>query len=106
MDSFCGILRQQVSYEKSCVYVSKNVGHVVANQLANVCGSPLTADLGKYLGVPLIHSRVNRRTYTYLVDRVKNRLTAWKSRSLSLAGRLTLIKSVTSLYSGVCYANC
>lgn len=95
MDSFCSISGQKVSYEKSCAFVSSNVGYNVAKQLTDICGSPLTSDLGKYLGVPLIHRRVNNCTYQYLVDKVANRLAAWKSRTLSLAGRLTLIKSVT-----------
>lgn len=68
MDSFCNISAQKVSYKKSYVYVSKNVGHVMANHLVNVCWSPLTADLGKYLGVPLMYGKVNQRTYSYLVD--------------------------------------
>lgn len=44
----------------------------------------------------LIHDRINKRTYSYLVDQVASNLTAWKSKSLSLAGRVTLIKAVTS----------
>lgn len=96
VDSFCEISGQRVSYEKSCVYVSSNIGRMVANQLADMCGSPLTSDLGKYLGVPLIHKRITRNTYNYLLDKVSTRLASWKARTLSLAGRLTLIKSVTS----------
>lgn len=46
MDSFCSISGQKVSYEKSCVFVSSNVGYNIAKQLVDTCGSPLTSDLG------------------------------------------------------------
>ncbi|XP_004306074.1 PREDICTED: putative ribonuclease H protein At1g65750-like [Fragaria vesca subsp. vesca] len=61
-----------------------------------MCGSPLTNDLGKYLGMPLIHSRVNKHTYDGIFDQVQSRLSSWKSKVLSMAGRLTLIQSVSS----------
>ncbi|CAL9021082.1 unnamed protein product, partial [Prunus brigantina] len=53
-------------------------------------------DLGKYLGLPLLHSRVTKGTYNGLLDKVQNRLAAWKRKCLSLAGRATLIQAVTS----------
>ena len=59
-------------------------------------GSPLTKDFGKYLGVPLIHTRVTNHTYRDLMEKIQKRLAAWKSESLSLARRVTLIKSVTA----------
>ena len=51
---------------------------------------------GNYLEV-LIHStRVNRQTYNYLFDKIKRKLSSWKANQLSLAGRTTLVHSVTS----------
>ncbi|KAL5831020.1 hypothetical protein ACOSQ4_016374 [Xanthoceras sorbifolium] len=64
--------------------------------MAHICDSPSTKDLGKNLGVPLIHSRINNRTYIEIVDKTLKRLTSWKSATLSFAGRITLIKAVTS----------
>lgn len=46
--------------------------------------------------MPLIHSRITNRTYAGLVDKVSNRLASWKSKHLSMAGRLTLVQAVTS----------
>lgn len=43
-----------------------------------------------------IHGRITKRTYAGLLNRVKDKLASWKSRTLSLAGRLTLIKVVNS----------
>ncbi|KAL6199614.1 hypothetical protein ACLB2K_029398 [Fragaria x ananassa] len=54
------------------------------------------SDLGVYLGMPLIHSRVFASAYANLVDKVQSRLASWKSKTLNMAGRLTLIQSVAS----------
>ncbi|GJT94359.1 hypothetical protein Tco_1089877 [Tanacetum coccineum] len=48
----------------------------------------------KYLGVPLISSRLFKSYCSPLVDKVKMRLSNWKNKTLSFAGRLQLIKFV------------
>ncbi|XP_071714357.1 uncharacterized protein [Rutidosis leptorrhynchoides] len=50
----------------------------------------------KYLGVPLISSRLYYRDCKVLVDNVRNRVENWKNRFLSFAGRLQLLCSVLS----------
>ena len=96
LDEFCNLSGQQVSFAKSRISCSNNITEAEARRIVSMCGSPLTKNLGKYLGVPLIHGRVNNHTYYELVDKTQKRLAAWKSDSLSLAGRVTLIKAVTS----------
>ncbi|GJR07829.1 hypothetical protein Tco_0790481 [Tanacetum coccineum] len=48
----------------------------------------------KYLGVPLVSSRLLIRDCVELIDRVQLRIQDWKNKSLSAAGRLQLIRSV------------
>ncbi|XP_024190144.1 uncharacterized protein LOC112194121 [Rosa chinensis] len=96
MDLFCSISGQSVNFEKSKIYCSPNVRTNLARAISGICGSPLTKDLGKYLGVPLLHSRVTKLTYSEMIDKVHGRLCGWKSKTLSMAGRLTLINSVTA----------
>lgn len=50
----------------------------------------------RYLGVPLISSRLFTSDCKILVEKVKNRIDDWKNKSLSFAGRLQLIVSVLS----------
>ncbi|GJU06895.1 homeodomain-like protein [Tanacetum coccineum] len=50
----------------------------------------------KYLGVPLISSRLLNRDCKVLVERARNRIGDWKNKSLPFAGRLQLCKSVIS----------
>ncbi|KAL6145062.1 hypothetical protein ACLB2K_055750 [Fragaria x ananassa] len=49
LDNFCALSRHTVSFEKSLVFCSPNTSNSTASLISNVCGSPLTCDLGKYL---------------------------------------------------------
>lgn len=50
--------------------------------------------MGKYLGIPIFHERVNKNTFQFVLDKVNQCLSSWKAKTLSLAGRVTLTKSV------------
>ncbi|GJU82334.1 hypothetical protein Tco_1284699 [Tanacetum coccineum] len=50
----------------------------------------------KYLGVPLISSRLIFRDCKELIEKVQHRIQDWKNKSLSAAGRLQLVQSVIS----------
>ncbi|KAK2638500.1 hypothetical protein Ddye_026295 [Dipteronia dyeriana] len=96
LDIFCDLSRQQVSYPKSRIFFSNNVKKSDAWLIARTCDSLLTNDLGRYLGIPLNHGRISSKTYKEIVEKTQKRLATWKSDSLSLAGRATLIKVMTS----------
>ncbi|GJU34638.1 uncharacterized protein Tco_1182992 [Tanacetum coccineum] len=48
----------------------------------------------KYLGVPLVSSRLAYKDCKELVEKVQNRINNWKNKFLSFVGRLQLIQSV------------
>jgi hypothetical protein len=50
----------------------------------------------KYLGVPLVTTRLIFRDCRELVEKLANRINDWRNKSLSFAGRLQLIQSVLS----------
>ncbi|GJV62250.1 putative RNA-directed DNA polymerase, eukaryota, reverse transcriptase zinc-binding domain protein [Tanacetum coccineum] len=50
----------------------------------------------RYLGVPLISSRLLFRDCKILVEKLESRVNDWRNKFLSLAGRLQLIRSVLS----------
>jgi len=50
----------------------------------------------RYLGVPLISTRLLYRDCKILVEKLEARIQNWKNKSLSFAGRLQLIRSVLS----------
>ncbi|XP_061367828.1 uncharacterized protein LOC133310843 [Gastrolobium bilobum] len=85
---------QNISLDKTRVFFSKNVGFNKSKEISECLGIRSTPNLGKYLGVYLNHSRVTKASFGHVMDRVKSRLSSWNAKSLSLAGRLTLVKSV------------
>ncbi|XP_016675259.1 uncharacterized protein [Gossypium hirsutum] len=52
------------------------------------------SNLGLYLGVPLFYERVTNYTLHFVVDKVRNKLSSWDARQLSLVGRVTLAQSI------------
>lgn len=94
LDLFCRCSGQKVSESKTHIFFSKNVDSVIKNRICHVSGFQVTNDLGKYLGVPILHEKVNRRSFQFILDKVDQRLSNWKVKTLSFAGRLTLTKSV------------
>lgn len=93
---FCGASGQKVSLAKSTVYFSNNTPHDARLEVCEKLGMEETADLGMYLGMPTLASRVTRDTFAHLCDKVDRRLAGWKTKHLSLAGRITLAKSTMS----------
>lgn len=93
LEVYCNYSGQKVNLQKSAVNFSNNVKNDIVDTLSNVLGMPYTKNIGNYLGIPIIHSRVQKKAYTYLVDKVRRKLTSWKARTLCFAGRVTLAQS-------------
>lgn len=55
-------------------------------------GFSFVDDLGKYLGVLLLHRRVTKSTVQYIISNMRQKLAGWKAKTLSLADRLNLQK--------------
>lgn len=90
------------------MFCSPNSRSCIADGISRICGSPLTDDLGKYVGMPLIHSRVNKHTYAGLLDKIQCRLSSWKSKTSNMAGRLLsfILLLFQFLYTLCKVANC
>ncbi|KAG7555110.1 Reverse transcriptase domain [Arabidopsis suecica] len=94
LERFCVASGQKVSLEKSKIFFSDNVHRDLAKLISDASGIQSTRELGKYLGMPILHKRINKDTYGEILERMSSRLAGWKGRFLSFAGRLTLTKSV------------
>ncbi|QHO13640.1 Putative ribonuclease H protein [Arachis hypogaea] len=96
LEAFCSSSGQKVSNEKKRAFFSNNMGNNVRSQISSILKFPRTDDLGKYLGVPLLHSKVSKNTYSDIINNITSRLDSCKATSLYLARRTTLVKSVLS----------
>jgi hypothetical protein len=93
MDNFCHASSQKINLSKSKVFFSNNLQVALANDISNILGVDETQDLGKYLGVPMLHQRINKNSLSFILDRMKEKLSNWKADSLSFAGRIALAQS-------------
>ncbi|KAL6567965.1 hypothetical protein OROGR_001633 [Orobanche gracilis] len=96
LNVFCGASGLKLSLPKSKVYFSNPGSHGLKREVCHILGFGQTSYLGRYLGVNLTHGRLKAEDFRDLIDRVVARLAGWKSKLLSLAGRNTLIQSVTA----------
>ncbi|GKV52575.1 hypothetical protein SLEP1_g59152 [Rubroshorea leprosula] len=96
LNSFAGCSGLVLNLNKSKLFLSPNIQSVVANSFSAKCNIPLSANLGKYLGVPILHKRKTGSDYRFILEKIQSKLAGWKKSLLSLAGRKTLIQSVTS----------
>lgn len=85
-----------LSVNKSKLFITKNASRQLRQLVARTLGFQLTSDLGKDLGLPLLHTRSSVSSFSYLVDNLTNKLAAWKSSHLPMVGRVVLAKSTLS----------
>lgn len=78
--------------KSSQIYVSISIQD--RDLLRGITGFSLGLLPMKYLGVPLIASKLIYQDYAPILDRMRKWLAGWKTRPLSYANRLTLIKLV------------
>ncbi|KAG7540165.1 Ribonuclease H domain [Arabidopsis thaliana x Arabidopsis arenosa] len=96
LERFCVASGQKVSLEKSKIFFSENVSRDLERVISAESGIKSTRDLGKYLGMPVLQKRINKETFGDVLEKVSSRLSGWKGKCLSFAGRLTLTKAVLS----------
>ena len=86
----------QVNKKKSVVFLA-GMNDSVKATLLHMTGFSMGSLPMKYLGLPLISSRLSHSNCQPLLDKIMAKIQSWTSRSLSFAGRQQLISSF--LYS-------
>ncbi|KAK3212581.1 hypothetical protein Dsin_017287 [Dipteronia sinensis] len=97
LDEFSLLSGLHANHAKSNIFTSE-VSHTINQQLINLFGYTVGSLSIRYLGIPIISSRLRLRDCSPLMDKVSGRLASLLNRGLSYAGLLQLIVSVlTSL---------
>lgn len=53
----------------------------------------MTTNIGRYMGIPIVIGRKGKVGFTFLVEKIRNKLSGWKASTLSQAGRISLAQS-------------
>ena len=85
----------KVNFNKSMLF-GVNVNESWLHEAASVMSCKHGCLPFLYLGLPIGGDPWKLQFWYMLVDRIRNRLSGWKCRNLSLGGRLVLLKSVMS----------
>lgn len=94
LQTFCYFFGQKVNVSKSQNFFSANTPNDIVNGICNRLGFNMVDNLGIYLGMPLLHNRMGVGTFNFLVDEVRQRLSGWEVRKLSMVRRISLVHSI------------
>jgi hypothetical protein len=96
LDLFCQASGQKINSQKTQIFFSKNVDNQLRDDILLHIGFSHVNSFGRYLGANLTTGRSTRGHFKHIVQKIQNKLSRWKQQCLSLAGRITLSKSVIS----------
>ncbi|CAL1381267.1 unnamed protein product [Linum trigynum] len=83
-----------VNFQKSAVSFSGNVRMHQKLMVSGTLQMTMVEKHEKYLGLPTVVGRSKKEIFNGLKDRIRKKLKEWKEKTLSVAGRETLIRSV------------
>jgi hypothetical protein len=96
LGTFYSASGQKVNLAKSKNFLPHYLDHTQFGFLESELGLKISNSFGKYLGVPIIVDRRDKRAFDFIIEKIRGKLAGWKARTLSLAGRCTLIQSITT----------
>jgi hypothetical protein len=94
LEKYCLWLGQLINREKSGLIFSKLVQRVRKRAIKCELNMKAISMLATYLGAPLFSSTSRSKDFKFLQERLESKLKGWRCKTLSWAGRSTLIKSV------------
>ncbi|XP_038698481.1 uncharacterized protein LOC119996050 [Tripterygium wilfordii] len=83
-----------INYNKTSLYFSRFTPTPLRTKLSSVIGAEEAQQYDRYLGLPAMVGRSKRNAFSYLVEKVRKRITSWSHRHLSQAGKEILVKAV------------
>ena len=94
LENYCLWSGQLVKREKSSLIFSKLVTNDRKRMIKHELHMKTIPQNANYLGAPLFSTRSRSKDFKFLQERLESKLLGWRCKSLSWAGRNTLIKSV------------
>lgn len=85
---------QAINFQKSGIYFSSNVRVDKQAEIKNLLGVYNDLSEGKYLGLPSLVGRSRKRVFSFLKDKLWNKIQGWSVKCLSKAGKAVLLRSI------------
>jgi len=85
---------QAINLPKSKIYYNKNVDGNIQHTITSILGVQAVLGTCKYLGLPSMIGRNKQATFSFIKDKVWQKINFWSSKCLSKAGKEVMIKSV------------
>ncbi|XP_008788907.2 uncharacterized protein LOC103706552 [Phoenix dactylifera] len=92
--AYCAASGQRVNFSKSTISFSPSTESGVRQEIRGILQIPEQEGTLTYLGVPTIGRRLRVVECSGLVQRVQSRLEGWRASSLSMMGRVTMVRAV------------
>ncbi|XP_030942097.1 uncharacterized protein LOC115967167 [Quercus lobata] len=86
---------QLLNKEKTALFFSRNTPQDMQEEIKNRFGAKVIHQHETYLGLPSLVGRSKQNTFRALKEKLDNKLSGWKEKLLSQAGKEVLIKAVT-----------
>ena len=85
---------QQLNSSKTSLYFSPNTDNETRDRVKTMFGAQVIKPHEAYLGLPSLVGRSKNNTFAHLKQRMANKVSRWKEKLLTHAGKEVLIKSV------------
>lgn len=85
----------KINFNKSSL-IGIDISKALANRHSDMLGCSQSSLPLLYLGFPLHYRNASYNNWTVVIDKITGKLESWKSKYLSLGGRLTLLNSILS----------
>ena len=85
---------QRINLHKSSVMFGPNVAAETCDQICQMLGIRGVSNQGHYLGAPPLINQNKKEIFSYVKDRVWQRIQGWRNKILSFSGKGIFLKTV------------
>lgn len=73
---------------------SINTQQAIREEITSILNVTESADFGKYLGLPSVIGKNKKQVFSYIYEKISNRIGTWSKKFITKAGREILLKTV------------
>jgi len=95
LDTFCNLSGQKINLVKLKIFFSPHTSTSNMANMENELGISSSRNFGKYLGVPILTNKRDKRAFNFIIDKIRDKMASWKAKTLSL--RVASLLSTSSL---------